>query len=391
MGGLRRGEATYRRAVLAMVAAGLASFNTLYATQALLPIFTDTIGISPSQAALTVSAATGAVAICIVPASILSERFGRGTILIPSVLCAASLGILLPWLPSFEAFLIGRALQGILLAGVPAVAMAWLSEELSPSDLGHAMGLYVAGTSIGGLLGRFIPATLVELVSWQYALCINSGIALMFALTFIYLLPPQQRFQPKPLGLRSEIEAMVGHWSNPRLAALFITGFLNMGAFVSLFNYIGYRMVSHFNMSEALTGALFLLFLSGTWSSARAGTLVQRHGAGKALLGLTAMSAIGLFGCLTGNLGVTVIGLLLFTAGFFAIHSTASGMIGNIATIHRAEASSMYLFCYYCGSSAIGWSSGYLFTSFGWHGLIIGLLFLMLMLGSTAYYFARRN
>ncbi|WJZ03892.1 MFS transporter [Corynebacterium freiburgense] len=391
MSGLHRGDRQYLRAVLAMVAAGLASFNTLYATQALLPTLTQDLGISPSQAALTISATTGALAVCIVPASILSERFGRGRILSVSVVFAVGLGLVLPWLPSIEAFIIGRTIQGILLAGVPAVAMAWISEEVRIEDLGHMMGLYVAGTSIGGLLGRLIPATAVEFMPWQNAVFVNGCIALTFAVLFVWLLPSQQRFHPKTLTFRSEFRIMVMHWKNPKLAALFISGFLNMGAFVSLYNYLGYRMVSQFHLSEAVTGSLFLLFLSGTWSSTTAATLVARFGTANTVVGLVITSTLGLIGCASTHFGITMVALLLFTASFFALHSTASGAIGKTAISHRAEATSMYLFCYYCGSSVLGWVSGYIFSYFGWAGLICGLLFLMTIFGTAAVYFANKN
>ncbi|MDO5076695.1 MFS transporter [Corynebacterium sp.] len=352
-----------RRGVVAMVAAGLASFNTLYATQALLPVLTRDLGIPPTQAALTVSATTGALALCIVPASILSERFGRGRILGISVVCAIAIGLALPWCPSVELLVAGRALQGVMLAGVPAVAMAWLSEEIHGENLAHAMGLYVAGTSLGGLLGRLIPSTVVGLTTWQWALLANSLVAAAFAATFLWLLPAQQNFRAKRLTFRSELQAMLGHWRNPQLAALFITGFLNMGTFVSLYNYLGYRMINDFGLSESLTGSLFLLFLSGTWSSSRAGRLVARFGAGHTLLGWILAGVVGLLLTL-GNVWLTTAGLLIYTAAFFALHSTASGAIGRIAQTHRAEASSMYLCCYYCGSAAVGWASGIVFSHF---------------------------
>lgn len=79
-----------------MLAVGLAVFNALYATQAMLPMLTADLEVSPTAAALTVSAATGALAVCIVPASILSERYGRGRVLIISALAATAVGLLLP-------------------------------------------------------------------------------------------------------------------------------------------------------------------------------------------------------------------------------------------------------------------------------------------------------
>ena len=78
-----------------MLAFGLAIFNTLYATQALLPTLTTELDITPSTAALTVSAATGALALCVVPASILSEKYGRGRVLVISALAATGIGLLL--------------------------------------------------------------------------------------------------------------------------------------------------------------------------------------------------------------------------------------------------------------------------------------------------------
>ena len=64
------------------------------------------------------------------------------------------------------------------------------------------------------------------------------------------------------------------------------------------------------------------------------------------------------------------LGIILLTIGFFAAHSTASGWVGHIATHARAEASSLYVFFYYLGSSILGALSGMLFDSLPWAGFI---------------------
>ncbi|MBV7294258.1 MFS transporter [Corynebacterium sp. TAE3-ERU16] len=375
--GLRRGDDDYRRAVLAMLAAGLATFNALYCTQAMLPTLTTELGITPTQSALTVSATTGALALAIVPASILSERFGRGRVLVSSVIAAVALGALLPFAPGIWWLIAGRGLQGALLAGVPAVAMTWLSEELHPEHLPRAMGIYVAGTSLGGLIGRIVPAGVLEFASWRWALGADALVAALFVLVILRTLPAQRRFTRKELHVRSEFAAMAGHWHNPRLAALFVTAFLVMGVFVSFYNYLGFRMIDRFGLSEALVGALFVLYLSGTWSSARAGAWASRFGPGKVLVAMVLVALAGIGMAVSGNLAVTVLGTLMFTAAFFAVHSTASGWIGRLATADRAEASSMYLFCYYLGSSLVGWFSGTILVRAGWSGLIVWLLVLL--------------
>lgn len=62
-----------------------------------------------------------------------------------------------------------RVFQGIVLAGLPAVAMAYLGEEIEPASLGMAMGLYISGNSIGGMGGRIIIGTLTGFFNWRIA------------------------------------------------------------------------------------------------------------------------------------------------------------------------------------------------------------------------------
>ncbi|MDO5512322.1 MFS transporter [Corynebacterium sp.] len=387
--GLTRSDRDYRRAVFAMLAAGLATFNALYATQALLPTLVDDLEITPTVAALTVSATTGMLAVCIVPMSILSERFGRGRLLILSALSATALGLLLPLAPDAFTLILLRALQGVAIAGVPAVAMTWLSEEVDPAHLGRAMGIYVAGTTVGGLTGRLIPAGLLEIVDWRVAVVVSSGVALAMAILMTILLPRQRRFTPKKIGLRSEVSAMLGHLSNPRLVGLFIIAFVGMGVFVSLYNFFGFRMIDHFGLSPALVGVVFLMYLSGTWSSAKAGALTDKYGRGRVLVAGAGLMLLGLLATMSGWLPGALIGLFLFTASFFAMHSTASSWIGLAATSHRAEASSMYLFSYYAGSSLIGAATGLVFGMTGWSGFILILAAILALVVITAMSLAR--
>lgn len=387
--GLTRTDRNYRRAVLAMLAAGLATFNALYATQALLPTLVDDLGITPTEAALTVSATTGMLAVCIVPMSILSERFGRGRLLIISALTATALGPVLPLAPDATTLILLRALQGIAIAGVPAVAMTWLSEELDPADLGRAMGIYVAGTTVGGLTGRLIPAGLLEIVDWRTSLAASSAVALAMAVVMTVLLPKQRRFEPKKIGPRSEIAAMLGHLGNPRLLGLFIIAFVGMGVFVSLYNFFGFRMIDHFGLSPALVGVVFFMYLSGTWSSARAGAMTDKYGRGRVLIAGAALMLVGLLATMSAWLPCALTGLFLFTASFFAMHSTASSWIGLAATSHRAEASSMYLFSYYAGSSLVGAATGAVFAWTSWSGFILILAAILLGVVVTAAALAR--
>lgn len=338
-----------RRATIAMLFVGLAIFSCLYPTQAMLPTLVEDMGMSPTEAAMTISAATGALAICVIPVSIISERIGRGKLLLVSTIAATLIGMLVPLAPNPEILIATRALQGAVIAGAPATAMAWISEELESSYVARAMGLYIAGTTIGGLTGRLIPTGLLELTSWRWALAGSSLVTLILAIIAAILLPYQQNFTPKEIHFRSELRAIFRHARDTRLIPLFIVAFVAMGTFVSLYNFLAFRLINHFHLAPGLAGLVFLFYLTGTWSSARAGRLVSQVGHANTLLLSCLLFAVGIALCM-GSLIPTLLGIVLFTIGFFAAHSTASGgwAISPPTTARRPPAST---------SSSITWAA----------------------------------
>ncbi|WAC57739.1 MFS transporter [Gordonia sp. SL306] len=364
------GSPGYRRATTALFAAGMTTFMALYYVQALLPQLSDHFGVSPATSALAVSLTTGFLAIAIIPASVLSERYGRVRVMVISALAASIIGIVLPWSPSIEVLLAGRALQGVLCAGVPAVAMAYLAEEVDGASLGTAMGRYVAGTTIGGLTGRLVPGVAADLVSWQWALEAACLVSLGFALVFWRTVPASRFFSPQRVAPRITVRNLMNHLRDPGLLPLFVLAFVLMGGFVTVYNFIGYRLLRHpFDLSEATVAAVFLMYLAGTFSSTFAGRLADRRGRRQVLIVAVTTMLVGLALTVPDRLLLVLIGMLLFTGGFFAAHSVASGWVSARATAHRAEASSLYLFHYYLGSSVVGALGGLVFAAFGWTGV----------------------
>jgi predicted MFS family arabinose efflux permease len=288
--------------------------------------------------------------------------------------------MLLPWAPSMTTLVALRALQGIALAGVPATAMAYLAEEVHRRHLGAAMGRYIAGTTIGGLAGRLVASFALDVTTWRWAMEIAALVALAFTVVFVRLAPASRHFVPQPVGFRTTSHALAGHLRNPALVGLFLTAFLLMGGFVSVYNMLGFRLLARpFSLSEAVAGAVFLMYLSGTVSAAIAGRLADRFGRAQTLITAEIVAVVGLVLTLPDNLPLVLIGVFLFTAGFFAAHATASGWVGLIAREHRAEASALYLFAYYVGSSVLGACAGLAYSAGGWNAsaLYVGVLLVL--------------
>lgn len=367
--GYRRGDSGYRRITIALFAAGMTTFVAMYCAQAVLPALSTAFHVSPAGAALSVSATTGLLALAIIPVSALSERFGRTRIMAGSAIASAIIGLIAPLAPSMSVLVVLRGIQGVALAGVPATAMAYLAEEVHRADLGAAMGRYIAGTTVGGLAGRLVASFTLDVSNWRWAMAAAALVALAFTAVFIRLAPSSVYFRPQPVGLRDTSRAVLGHLRNPALVALFATGFLLMGGFVSVYNMLGYRLLAApFSLPELIVGLVFLMYLSGTVSSSVAGRVADRWGRQRTLLAAEVTALAGLLLTLPGQLVWVLLGMLLFTAGFFAAHAIASGWVGLIAVEHRAEASSLYLFAYYVGSSVLGAVVGVAYSAAHWNG-----------------------
>lgn len=380
----------YKKALIASLCSGLASYNALYATQAVLPALSEDFGVSPSLAALTVSATTGGLALMVIPLSIVSERFGRRRVIQASVLAATLFSLALVTLPSIQSIIAVRLLQGIAVAGVPAVTMAFLSEEIDRRYLPRIMGFYIAGNSLGGLIGRLIPGIALEFTDWRLATLLSAIFAFAMALMTTWVLPKQRFFTPKKITLAHELQAFANHLRDPILLKLFLLPFLLMGSFVSLYNYMTFRLINTFGLPESLAALVFVIYLSGTWTSTRTGTMVNRYGQAKVVVACIALALVGLFLAFIPTVPTTLAAVLLFTATFFPAHSISSAWVGEVARRDRAEASSIYILSYYLGSSIIGWVSGYFFAH-SWGLLVAWLILLTLIALVTAVAAMRRD
>ncbi|MFF1379936.1 MFS transporter [Streptomyces sp. NPDC058308] len=377
----------YRRMSFALFLAGVATFALLYSTQALLPLVSADFGVSASTASWTVSGATGALALFVLPLSALSERFGRRAVMTASLTVAVAVGLLVPFAPSVEVLIVLRAVQGAALAGLPASAMAFLAEEVRPKALVAAIGMFVAGNSIGGMSGRIVTGWVAQAWGWRAAVGVVGIVAVLCAVAFRVLLPAPRHFAPGPLSPRALARTVRGHLSDPLLCRLYAIGALFMTVFGAVYTVIGYRLTeAPFSLPQGVIGSVFLVYLVGTVSSAAAGKLVGRLGRRGALYLAVSTTAAGLLLSLSPSLVLVLLGLVLITAGFFAGHAVASSSVSRTATEGRAQASALYQSAYYLGSSAGGTLGAVAFHAGGWAGTVgLGVLAVLGVVSVTAW------
>lgn len=367
---LEAGTAGYRRANIAMFIGGFATFALVYCTQPLLPLLAAEFGVSAASASLSVSATTAGLALMLIPASVLADRLGRQQLMKFALAIAAVLALATAFAPDFFSLLVLRALLGAVLAGLPAAAMAYIGEEVAPNVQARAMGLYIAGNALGGMSGRFVGALITDWSSWRTALAVIGMFGLASAVVFWRRLPASRHFVPRAATPARIFRDALAIYRDPGLPWLFLVAFLAMGAFVGLYNFLGFRLLEQpYALGQSAIGAIFLLYLVGTWASALSGRLAERQGRPRVLWLMVVVMGSGLALTLAQPLWLIIAGVGVFTFGFFAAHALASGWVGRRAGERRALASALYLSSYYLGASVIGSLAGTAWAAGHWGGL----------------------
>ncbi|MCW1244038.1 MFS transporter, partial [Pseudomonas sp. SAICEU22] len=380
---IEKGTPMFMRTVLALFCGGFATFALLYCVQPMMPLLSHEFSINAAQSSLILSVATGLLAVGLLITGPISDRIGRKSVMVAALFAASVCTIASAMMPTWHGVLLLRALVGLSLSGLAAVAMTYLSEEIHPKHIGLAMGLYIAGNAIGGMSGRLITGVLIDFVSWHTAMLVIGGLSLIAAAVFWRILPESRNFRPRSLHPRSLLDGFIMHFRDAGLPLLFLEAFVLMGAFVTLFNYIGYRLLAApYQLDQAFVGLLSVVYLSGIYSSAKVGAMADKLGRRKMLWATIALMLAGLVLTLFTPLWLVIIGMLIFTFGFFGAHSVASSWIGRRALRAKGQASSLYLFSYYAGSSVAGTAGGVAWHLGGWNGtgLFIGSLLTIALL-----------
>jgi len=304
----------------------------------------------------------------------LAEALGRKPVMLVALGVSGVLALACAFVDSWPVLLVLRALVGVALSGLPALAMAYVGEEFDPSSLSSAMGLYISGNVLGGLAGRLLSGGLADLGGWQLAMGGIATVSLVSLVIFAWLLPPSRHFKPQALSFGGLIDNFALHLKTPALRIGFALAFLLMGSFVAVFNYIGFRLAAPpFGLSSTVIGLLFTVYLLGSYSASKAGSMVDRLGARRVVQIGIGLMLLGIAALATPWLPVVVFGLALLTTGFFAAHAVASGQVGQRAHGAKAQAASLYLCAYYLGSGVLGYAGGALWQHAGWLALMAGV------------------
>ena len=279
------GTTAFWRATLALCLGSFVIFANLYISHPIMPLLSREFALTELQASWSLSLPMLTLGLSLLLYGPLSDALGRRLMMVLSLAGAIVVGALIARVESYGSLLLLRGVQGFLLGGLPAIAIAYLGDEFERPAVLLAVGFYISANSLGGISGRLLGGFVTEAGGWQHAFELLSIASLIGLLLFIWLLPPSRRFQPGPLHFTTMAADLWRHLGNPLLLGAFLVGGFNFFIFSNQFSYATYLLSGEpFRLPPSLLGLLFLTYLSGTFGSAISGGIARRLPQAQAML-----------------------------------------------------------------------------------------------------------
>jgi predicted MFS family arabinose efflux permease len=349
---------------------GLCAFLQLYTPQALLPLFADEFDAGPAAVSLTMSVTTLAVALVAPFAGVLADRIGRRKVIVAAIFILVLPTALIATAGSLNEILVWRFLQGLLLPPIFAVAVAYIGEEWPGDEVASVLGIYTAGSALGGFMGRLVTGIAAEHIGWRGAFLVLAGVELVGALVAARYLPPERRFVPTA-GLAGALRTMIRHFGNPRIVVTFGIGFTILFTFVALFTYVSFHLAAPpYSLSPAALGSIFVVYLFGVIVTPWSSRFVLRLGRRKLAVLAIALWCASVVLTLAPSLPLILAGLALAAACGFVCQTLSQGFVTMTASAGRSSAIGLYVTIYYIGGSVGALLPAPAYAAWGWPGCV---------------------
>ena len=365
-----RGDAT-RGLLIGLV--GFLTLVDLFAAQAILPTLVETYQVSRAAMGFAVNASTIGMAAAGLLIVLVSRRVNRRKGIWINLALLAIPTSLLAIAPDLATFTILRIAQGVFMASAFTLTMAYLAERCSARDAASALAAYITGGVASNLVGRLVSASVADMYGLEITFTLFAGLNLAGAALVVFGLAraaPMVATGP----VRSPFAAWLLHLRNPALRTTFALGFLVLFVFIGTFTYVNFVLVEPpLGLGAMELGFVYLVFLPSIVTTPLAGRIALHLGTRRAFWLSLAVAGAGLPLMLAPTLPAVLAGMVLVGVGTFFAQATATGFISRAATMDRAEASGLYLSCYYSGGLAGAWVLGALYDGYGWAACVAGL------------------
>jgi predicted MFS family arabinose efflux permease len=349
---------------LAVGLAGYCAFINLYSPQAILPMLSQEFGATAAEISTIITVSTLAVALTAPFTGAIADVLGRKRVIVAAMFVLVVPTVMVGLSESLSAIIFWRAVQGLVLPPIFAVAVAYIGDEWPQQEAATAAGIYSSGSSLGGFSGRLFVGLIADLISWQAGFFALAGIAFAGALAVALLLPHERKFVGSE-GLAASGRQMLAHLRNGQLVATYAVGFGVLFNFVCTFTYVSFHLAAApYELSASWLGALFVVYLTGSLLTPWTGWAVGRFGRRRFMVRVIALWGVGIALTLAPSLPLIILGLAISAGCGLICQAISTAYVTITAKAGRSSAVGLYVTSFYVGGSfgaafgGIAWSVG---------------------------------
>jgi MFS family permease len=241
----------------------------------LLPAIIDDLGITEATAGFAFAALGGVYALAQVPSGRLSDQWTRTTLIVPG-LAVLVVGFLCFGLTeSYPLFVLAAVVVG-LGKGLFAIPSRALISDRYVERRGRALGVYAAGTDVGGLLASGVAVVVLGSVAWRAPFVPIAVVLAAVTLLFVRWSDEPYRVQRADLDLSTTARRLVASREARRTLAAYTLFYFMVGGFI---NFYPAFLAGTKGFSVGLASTTFaLVFVVGFGVKPLAGALSDRLG-----------------------------------------------------------------------------------------------------------------
>lgn len=343
---------------------------TLYAVQPIQPLFEKEFSLSRFEAVIFTTVIMLPLGFAPIFYGYILETFSSKLFLRNAVLILGILELCFAWSDTYPVLLSIRALQGLLIPAVLTSLMSYIS-FITPKDrVQQAIGYYIGATILGGFIGRLLSGMLSDFFGWRlFFVLLGIALIVMFgALSFL-------SEEVKVDFVKPKFSQVMGVLKNKTFFNIYVMMFFIFFVFQALLNFIPFQLKNiSATMGYGKVGMMYAGYIVGFIISIRILWMIRLFGSESKTIIVGIMTyVVGLQIFHINNYMVMFGGMFVFCAGFFIIHSVASGLISKLAHEKRAISNGLYLSFYYAGGTVGTFAPGVFYHYLGWH-IFLGLL-----------------
>ncbi|MFB6844968.1 MFS transporter [Streptomyces sp. NPDC056373] len=211
-------------AVLVLAAATFSVVTTEMLPVGLLTPLADGLRVSAGTAGLAVTL-PGLVAAASAPLlPVAARRADRRTVLCALLLLLTAANLLSALAPHIAVLLLARALVGVCIGGVWAIAAGLGTRLMPPHRAGRATALIFSGIAVASVLGVPAGTFLGSLAGWRWTFVALAGVTLAVTAALFLVLPPLSPDTPVGPGTFARLLRTPGVGRSLLAVALLVTG-----------------------------------------------------------------------------------------------------------------------------------------------------------------------